>query len=388
MEFEQIVKRLDWLDEEHRKEKSALDLLAERLTRLEGEMNASSRKVKDMDGQFSRLATAAARLENYDQAFVQQRKEIVKYIDDLEKKGRARQQEVEKQTKAQLDSMTRAAAEQGQAIQDIKRELKAAAEEEAHRNKLRSEWEARMQLMVKTVDEFQHGQKSAQETARQNNKRLTDLQGEITALRKRLDETREKNDLLGDDVHRTETRLTEMIASEAERRQMQTNFIETQVRAQVERDKAWKEWEERLATLRKQSDTMDRNLQNWDSAQRALKRAQETYEEITQKFERRINEISEMQRLAEDRFRQEWVTFKADDQKRWTSYTLGQDETHRDTRSDVEKMDQRLTAIEDLAQTQQDVLQQTKEANEQLFQGMLAQIHELLSAYERIMGAK
>jgi hypothetical protein len=95
-----------------------------------------------------------------------------------------------------------------------------------------------------------------------------------------------------------------------------------------------------------------------------------------------------MQRLAEDRFRQEWVTFKADDQKRWTSYTLGQDETHRDTRSTVEKVDQRLTAIEDLAQTQQDVLQQTKEANEQLFQGMLAQIHELLSAYERIMGTK
>ena len=45
----------------------------------------------------------------------------------------------------------------------------------------------------------------------------------------------------------------------------------------------------------------------------------------------------------------------------------------------------RECSIEDLAQTQQDVLQQTKEANEQLFQGMLAQIHELLSAYERIM---
>jgi hypothetical protein len=47
-----------------------------------------------------------------------------------------------------------------------------------------------------------------------------------------------------------------------------------------------------------------------------------------------------------------------------------------------------VTMLEDLAQTQQDILQQTKEANEQLFQGMLAQIHELLSAYERIMSTK
>ena len=34
------------------------------------------------------------------------------------------------------------------------------------------------------------------------------------------------------------------------------------------------------------------------------------------RFERRINEITEMERLTEERFRQEWVTFKADDQKR------------------------------------------------------------------------
>jgi hypothetical protein len=95
-----------------------------------------------------------------------------------------------------------------------------------------------------------------------------------------------------------------------------------------------------------------------------------------------------MQRLAEDRFRQEWVTFKADDQKRWTSFTLSQDETHKDTRINVTKIEERLTSLEDLTQTQQDVLQQTKDANEQLFQGMLAQIHELLSAYERIMTTK
>ena len=82
----------------------------------------------------------------------------------------------------------------------------------------------------------------------------------------------------------------------------------------------------------------------------------------------------EMQRLAEDRFRQEWVTFKADDQKRWTSFTLSQDETHKDTRGGLAKIEERLTALEDLTQTQQDVLQQTKDANEQLFQGMLAQI--------------
>jgi hypothetical protein len=156
----------------------------------------------------------------------------------------------------------------------------------------------------------------------------------------------------------------------------------------VERDHAWKEWQGSLETLQKQSGTMDRYFQDWEVAQRTVKRVQETYEEIVQKFERRINEITEMQRLSEDRFRQEWVTLKADDQKRWTSFTLSQDETRKDSHTDMVKMEERLTALEDVTQSQQDVLQQTKDANQQMFQGMLAQIHELLSAYERIMSSK
>ncbi len=271
-------------------------------------------------------------------------------------------------------------------IQEIKRELKARLEEETRRGKLLADWEIKIQGIVKTSETIQHAQKVADENRRQESKRLTDLQGEIGAARKRMDEIREKNDLFTDNIRRIETRLNEILSSESDRRQAQTGFIENQARLQVERDRVWKEWEERFDTLRQQTEAMDGQMAHWDSAQRAVKRAQETYEEIVQKFDRRINEITEMQRLAEDRFRQEWVTFKSDDQKRWTSFSLTQDETHKDDRSSLDKLIDRVTALEDLAQTQQDVLQQTKEANEQLFQGMLAQIHELLSAYERIMG--
>jgi hypothetical protein len=107
---------------------------------------------------------------------------------------------------------------------------------------------------------------------------------------------------------------------------------------------------------------------------------------MTQKFERRINEITEMQRLSEDRFRQEWVTFKSNDQKRWTNYTLSQEEQQRDANIGMEKLIVQVTALEDLTQTQQDVLHQTKDAYEQYFHGLLAQIHELLTAYDRILG--
>jgi len=391
MEFEQIIKRLDWLDEEHRKDKNALDALSEKLAKTDSELKIANKRLKELGTEFYQLTTAAARIEQYDKSLAQLRTEVVKYVDGLEVKRQENMQEVDKRYQLQFDGVQKSLADLRKAkdaINEIKQEMKARSDEETRRNKAMAAWDARMEAAVKTVGEIEHAQKIGEETRRQDTKRLADLQGEVSATRKRMDEVRERSDLFTDSLRRVESRLNEILTSESERKQAQTAFLESQARSQVERDRAWKEQEELLVNMRKQTESMDQHLLDWDTTQRAVKHAKDTYEEIVQKFERRINEITEMQRLAEDRFRQEWVTFKADDQKRWTSYILSQDEVHKDAREDVNKLESRLTAVEDLAQTQQDVLQQTKDANEQLFQGMLAQIHELLSAYERIMSAK
>jgi mevalonate kinase len=96
--------------------------------------------------------------------------------------------------------------------------------------------------------------------------------------------------------------------------------------------------------------------------------------------------MTEMQRLAEERLRQEWVTFKADDQKRWTGYTLSQDEGIKDARRFIQKLDERINTLDESAQILQDQLHQTTDATEQQLQELMNVAHEWLSAYERIMG--
>lgn len=389
MEFEQIVKRLDWLDEEERKHKTALAEAQARLEALESENKALRKKVKDLTSEMSRLATAAGRMDEYHTALANYRKEISLFIADMEKRREATQAEIDKRYRLEFENLHKSidGLRVKEALSEIKRDLKALNEEDVRRSRLLSEGLAKVEEMLRAADESQRALRAAEESRRQESRRLADLQGEVAAMRKRQDEVREKTDVLADGLRRAEIRLNEILASESDRRQAQTVFLETQARLQVERDRTWKEWQERFDILSKQAETLDAQLQAWDSAQRAVRRAQETYEEIVAKFERRINEITEIQRLAEDRFRQEWVTFRADDQKRWTTFALSQEEAQKETRAALNKMDGRVTALEDLTQTQQDILQQTREANEQMLQAVLAHIHELLSAYERIMGS-
>ncbi len=109
-------------------------------------------------------------------------------------------------------------------------------------------------------------------------------------------------------------------------------------------------------------------------------------DELAQKVDRRINEITEIQRLSEERFRQEWVTFKADDQKRWTNYTLTLEEQRNEATRQYEKLGERVTLLEDNTQEIQDVLHQINEQTEKRLQSLLSIVHNWVSSYDGNLG--
>jgi hypothetical protein len=183
-----------------------------------------------------------------------------------------------------------------------------------------------------------------------------------------------------------ETRLNELVNAEQERGDAQAVFQEKQALVAVEREAEWKVWEARFETIEKQSIDVENQLQSLDATYRTVKRTQEAVDDLMLRVERRINEVAEVQRLAEERFRQEWTTFRADDQKRWTNYTLSQDEQRGEIGRRFDRMTERLTLVEDSLLEIQDVLQYVTELNTQSLKSLLTSIHDWASGYERSSG--
>jgi hypothetical protein len=180
--------------------------------------------------------------------------------------------------------------------------------------------------------------------------------------------------------------MNEITSLEVERREAQAAFLENQALLQVERERVWKDWQARFDEMEQKTADVGANLQALDATHRSVKRSQQTLEELSVKVDRRLNEITEIQRLAEERFRQEWVTFKADDQKRWTNYTLTQEEQKGEVTRQYEKIGERVTRLEDGLQEIQDLLEQINEGTEKRLQSLLAVAHEWVSTYERSLG--
>ena len=75
-----------------------------------------------------------------------------------------------------------------------------------------------------------------------------------------------------------------------------------------------------------------------------------------------------------------------DDQKRWTGYSLSNEESFRDIRKDLTKTDERISPLNDITQVLQDQLHQITDATEKDLQEIMNSVHEWMTSYQRIMG--
>ena len=388
MEFEQITKRLEWLDDQERKSKASVSEIEKSLASLETTVNAISKQLKALTKEVADLVPTAARLNQFDQILSKQRAELNKAFEDIEKNAQRRERETAKQHQLELKDINASIDELRAAMnfEPFKKQLKDQSLEDKRLSLAIQDMQPKIEEALKQAELGLNISKESEGTNRQNLKRITDIQAEMAAVRKHADDVREKTTVQSDSIRNLENRMTELMESEAGRKDAQAAFLDQQVLAQVERDHAWKDWQAKYEVFKKQAENMELQVAALDDTIRAAKRSQDAYNELNQKLERRIAEISEMQRLAEDRIRQEWVAFKADEQKRWTSHSLSQEEVMRDLRKDLDKIESNVTQLNDASQTLQDQLHQTSSTTEQQLQELMNVSHEWLTAYERNHG--
>lgn len=389
MELDQLAKQVEWLDEERRKDKQKIATYEEKLTALEQKVAPYEFQMKELGSEITRLAAMLGRMDTFDEGILQVRVEVKQQFEERERQIKKRDEEAEKVRRTELRALESSLAELRKELEqlpEIKRSLKTRMDEEGRLARLIDEVRNRIDVMRRSEEEYTRTIRLLDDGRRQDAKRLTDVTGEVAAIRKRVDEQSGKIELSAASLKKQETRLNELASVEAERRETIANFLDNQNLREVERERVWKEWQTRFQVIESQTNDIENTLQSLDATNRAIKRSQQTVDELTQKVERRINEITEIQRLAEERWRQEWVTFKADDQKRWTNYTLTMEEQRNDATRQNEKLNDKVVILEDTLQEIQDLIQQMNEQSEKHLQSLLSLAHEWVTAYERSVG--
>ena len=386
LDVEQLEKRVEWLDSERRNDKTLIASLQNKLETVETENNALRLRLSDLESELTRINTLMARIENFEQDISTLGTETGRQITAFKESLQEHQMRTERHQKQIEDLNTDLIGirKQIQGYEGIQEKLDERRNEDIRLSGQIEETKAQLNDVQRFDEEYKRSIKMIEENRRQDTKRLTDFQGEIASIRKRQEETRAKQELVGDNIRKIENRIKGLLDAESERRESQTAFIEKVNLAQVERDRKFQQWEERFDKMEVINATLEAEISGLEDTHRSVKQSQAALDEVTQRFERRINEITEVQRLNEDRFRQEWTTFKSDDQKRWSNYIISQEEQHREMNRSLDGLGDRLTTLEEIIETLEENFQQTGKHNIKRMQSQLAMIRDALDTYNNI----
>jgi len=376
--IEQLEKRVEWLDNERRNDKNNLASLQNRLNQLESDNLNLRKQIKELELLINKNTNQMATLDKYDNRIDRLNIDLTKQIRDVNERAELNLNEAIKRTKLEIEATRKSVADVfpfTEQIEPIRTEMRTYKVEDARLARLIDELKVKVQEVGRFDEDYRRSLNLLEESRRQEAKRLTDLQGEVASVRKRLEETRSRFDSFSDSFRTLDTRIAELQTFEKDRKQAQSVFIEKVNNSLVEKDKTFAAWEKRFVEIDKVNLNLNKQMEDLEAARQAVSKAVSGADEVTQRFERRINEITELQRLNDERFRQEWTGFKSDDVKRWTNYMLSQEEQSRENAQQFKDLAAQLQEVDDLTASIRDQL-------EVLNRSTLRHLQSILMAYQ------
>lgn len=359
MDISQAARMIEWLDEERRRDKQTIALLTERLTQQQDLIDTLNKRLNSLESDQtvirSQFVPAGRDMEMVDQL----RKEMQQMIEAVEAKRLTAEREAERRAELNREAIMRNVRELTDKASKIERQTTEIPAIHVERDRLATTVQAlqqRVDDIVKKLEEPDRRLVFLEEQRRQDTRRLSELESELPEVRKAIDGIRPKITLLEDLAIRNERKVVEVQNAERERRDQMQQFTDQQTLLLQQRDQQVQELIKRFG---EQDSAFQRNMERfetWAEAYRSMKKIVDDFERIGDRLERRINEVAEMQRLSEERFRTEWNEWRSDDQKRWKQFTLSNDEVWRLHDKEFERFVARIGEIESFFPPLQDAI--------------------------------
>ncbi len=349
MDLQQAARMIEWLDEERRRDKNIIAQLEERLAQQTEVITQLERRLNGLESEQSTMRTTFLPASREQEIADQLRAEFQQLIEGAESKRIIAEREAERRADIARESvarMIRDLAERTEALEHAVEELPAARVERDRVASALAAVQQRMEDLSKKLEEPERRLTFLEEQRRQDARRISDIQSELPEIQKQVDGIRPKLEALEGMTLRNEKRVLELQTAERDRREEMQQFIDQQTLLLQQRD-------QQLAELTKSIGSYDEDMrryverfESWAETHRQMRKVLDDFERIAERLGRRINEVAEMQRLSESRFRQEWNDWITDDQKRWKQFTLTNDEAWRNHEKQLERFRESIEAVQ------------------------------------------
>lgn len=349
MDINQLAQMIEWLDEERRRDKTTIATLEERLAQQTNTIDTLQRRLNNIESDQTVMREQTGSPGRESDLLESLRGEMRQLLEGSESRRLTAEREAERRNELNREGIMRTIRDLTERFDKIQRDAGSLGELKTESSRVVDQMlilQQRMDDLDKKQEEPDRRLAFLEEQRRQDARRISEAETELPEVKKQIDNIRPKLDLLEDLALRNERRVQEIQNTERDRRDQIQQFIDSQSLVMSQRDQ---QVEDLMKKFSAHDTAMQENIErfeSWAQAYRDMKRIIDDFERIGDRLERRINEVAEMQRLSEERFRQEWNDWRDDDQKRWKQLTLSSDEVWRNHDKEFEQFVARIEELE------------------------------------------
>jgi chromosome segregation ATPase len=382
MDLEKALQRINELESEIAILKKAITNQTSMTNNLDEKINSFLSTSRDQKKEIERISILVKNLSPFEENIAKMRIDLNKKIEETEKSILADEKMKDNLRRDEIKAINVAVEKnRQQLLRDIDQKFKLQLEETARLVQKYKEMENSVKQRIHGDDEVKGSLAALANEFNQYKKKVDSFNTDIEIYKKYQTEVREKQDHIINDLRNNDTRIEEIINSEAERKQTFLNYIEQNTINQRDHERTWKDWQQQFDESIKQIYRLLPELQN---QQMEMNKSKSSLDEVTQRFERRINEITELYRMLDEKFRQEWSTYKSDSDKKWSNASIVLEEKQVSLSEQIEKMKERLLVVEDNTHEMQEVLILLSKEIQKGMQSLMNMVNGWMDAFGEI----
>ena len=328
MDTAQIAQMVNWLDEEHRRDRAEIARLQQRLEAQSSDIVEQARRIQELE---ARLAGTQAHLTKFGQIehSIQNTKlEVTTMVERTEESRAQGQRELEQARLADRETL-------GREISEIRKELPRISRLE-EMAEMRSVEDSRLSELIMGIrNQIGALAKEIEERTRQipflaeqrssDTKRIAQLQQETVELFKRVEAVSGRLPVLEEGLRKQAADAEKVPGAIEDLRETQAEFMEKIRATLVDREQLIARWQETIHEQKSLVSQAYERVQAFGQQVDVARRSVGEMQEFKDLILREQSQVQELQRLAEERIRRDMDEFREDFEKRRRKADLRQE---------------------------------------------------------------
>jgi DNA repair exonuclease SbcCD ATPase subunit len=357
----ELRKRVEWLDEERRKVTRKMAELEQRAVLYERELVTRDRRILDLEKQLSQVNNQLARIPVVDTQLSQFRDDIVKMIEQYDKRRIEADRELDRLRRVEHEATARELGEVRKELQSINRieeDLPLRKAEEVRLAALIAVQQNTLTQLRSQVDGVERAQAFLEEKEKQDNRGIAEVQATLLEISKKWEPINNRIEILGQNLMKVQTASQATSEAQTLLRKSINDWTEQVQIGEHERNQRLIGWQR---AMDEHETSLERFTQDWvkfNNQYNESRTAIETIRNFQEHLEQLQREANEMVRVESKRLESRWVQFTDEDQRKWKNFEADvlqrqaiSDRRERELRDQLHGLEEQLDTLQqDLAQ--------------------------------------